>query len=80
MKGQRDHCIIVMEERPSDIGKVRDRSQESGARESPSKRAASEESLVFETRLVDGEGDEKTVGAIGQSAASSVSLPSSLEN
>ena len=44
---------------------MRDRSQESEARESPSKRAYSEESLVFETRLVDGEGDEKTVGAIG---------------
>lgn len=56
-----DHCIILMEE----TGRVRGRSQESELRESPSKRPYNEESLVFETRLVDGEGEEQTVGAIG---------------
>ena len=46
-------------------GKVRDRSQESRIRESPNKRAYNEDSLVFETKIVDREGVEVTVGALG---------------
>jgi len=38
---------------------------ESEARESPSKRPYSEENLVFETHVVDVEGEEQTMGAIG---------------
>ena len=49
-------------------GKVRDRSQESRIRESPSKRAYNEDSLVFETKIVDREGVEITVGALGMLA------------
>ena len=45
--------------------KVRDRSQESKLQESPSKRAYNEDSLVFETKIVDREGAEVTVGALG---------------
>jgi len=48
--------------------KVRDRSQESKLRESPSKRAYNEDSLVFETKIVDREGAEVTVGALGMLA------------
>jgi len=49
-------------------GKVRDRSQESRTRVSPSKRAYNEDSLVFETKIVDREGVEVTVGALGMLA------------
>jgi len=49
-------------------GKVRDRSQESRIRESPNKRAYNEDSLVFETKIVDREGVEVTVGALGMLA------------
>ena len=49
-------------------GKVRDRSQESRIRESPNKRAYNEDSLVFETKIVDREGVEITVGALGMLA------------
>jgi hypothetical protein len=46
--------------------RVRDRSQESGARESPSKRAYSDQQTVFQTVLVDTEGEELILGAIGE--------------
>eukprot|EP00092_Neocalanus_flemingeri_P006172 GFUD01006644.1.p1 GENE.GFUD01006644.1~~GFUD01006644.1.p1 ORF type:complete len:900 (+),score=293.58 GFUD01006644.1:52-2751(+) len=49
-------------------GKVRDRSQESRIRESPNKRAYNEDNLVFETKIVDREGVEVTVGALGMLA------------
>ena len=44
--------------------RVRERSLDSEARESPSKRPYSEESLVFESHVVDGDGVEQTMGAV----------------
>jgi len=60
---RRDHCIIMMEQ--GEERRIRDRSRESEARESPSKRAYNGDNLVFETRIVDCEGEEQTFGAIG---------------
>ena len=56
----REHCIILMENlsETSNAPRVRERSLESEARESPSKRPYSEENLVFETHVVDVEGDD----------------------
>jgi len=62
-EGRRDHCIIMMEQ--GEERRIRDRSRESEARESPSKRAYNGDNLVFETRIVDCEGEEQTFGAIG---------------
>ena len=63
----REHCIILMDNlaEASNAPRVRERSLESEARESPSKRPYSEENLVFETHVVDVEGEEQTMGAIG---------------
>ena len=63
----REHCIILMENlsETSNAPRVRERSLESEARESPCKRPYSEENLVFETHVVDVEGEEQTMGAIG---------------
>ena len=44
--------------------RVRERSLDSMARESPSKRPYSEESLVFESHVVDADGVEQTMGAV----------------
>merc|ERR1719430_2655460 len=62
-----EHCIILMDNlaEASNAPRVRERSLESEARESPSKRPYSEENLVFETHVVDVEGEEQTMGAIG---------------
>jgi len=63
----REHCIILMDNlaEANNAPRVRERSLESEARESPSKRPYSEENLVFETHVVDVEGEEQTMGAIG---------------
>ena len=61
-----DHCIILMENstETNNGPRVRERSLDSEARESPSKRPYSEESLVFESHVVDGDGVEQTMGAV----------------